>query len=69
MPSRVEIKIFNSMGQEICTLLDKDQAAGEWSITWDGTDTQHQPVRTGIYYYRLKAGSYEKSRKMVRSGR
>jgi hypothetical protein len=56
-PTRVVMKIFNLMGQELCTLVDARKPAGKWTVTWDGKDINNQPVPPGIYYYQLKAGS------------
>jgi hypothetical protein len=55
-PTQVVLKIFNAMGQELCTLVDACKPAGKWSVTWDGRDSSHQPVPPGIYYYQLNAG-------------
>ena len=65
--SRVILKIYNSMGQEIRTLVSEVQAPGEYTIEWDGKNGSHQPVNPGIYFCKLKAGSLEKSLKMIRA--
>jgi len=49
--SNVVIKIFNSAGQEIRTLINSIQTAGEKSVTWDGTDDTGNPMSSGIYFY------------------
>jgi hypothetical protein len=63
--SRVELKIYNLLGQEIRTLVDKQQQPGKYTITWDGADNHGQQVSSGIYIYQIKAGDYVESRKMV----
>lgn len=64
-PGRVTLKIFNILGQEVMTLTDREFPAGAHEITWDGVDNNGNPVASGIYLYRIKAGSSSASRKMV----
>ena len=64
-PGNVVLKLFNAGGQEVCTLVNRHQSAGKWSVTWDGTNQSHAPVPPGVYYCRLKAGSRATSRKVV----
>jgi serine protease len=61
----VELKIFNLLGQEVRTLINKKQEAGYHSIVWDGQDDAGHPLASGIYLYKLEAGEYVSTRKMV----
>ncbi len=61
----VTLKIYNSSGQEIKTLIHGIQTAGPNSVTWDGTNNEHIPVGTGIYIYKLNTGTEIQSRKML----
>ncbi|MFQ5706197.1 MAG: carboxypeptidase regulatory-like domain-containing protein [bacterium] len=64
--SPVTLKIYNILGQEIRTLIDKKQAPGTYSVKWDGKDNFGRPVASGIYIYQLKAGDNTKlSRRML----
>lgn len=63
--SQVNISIFNLLGQKIRVLVDRPFEAGEHTITWDGRDDQGQVVSSGIYIYRIRAGTFIHSRKMV----
>jgi hypothetical protein len=58
--NRVTLKIFNLLGEEIETLLDDTYSPGKYRVQW-------QPVglATGTYFYRLQAGSYSESRKLL----
>ncbi len=58
--TEVELAIYNVFGQKIATLVDRSQAAGAYSTTWNA-----QHVASGIYLYRLRAGAFEQSRRMV----
>lgn len=60
-----ELKIFNLLGQEIKTLVDKRQIPGEYTVTWDGTDYNGRRVASGVYFYKLSRGADKETRKMV----
>jgi hypothetical protein len=61
----VTLDVFNVLGQRVKTLLDVTLPAGSHQIEWDGRDSRGYPVASGLYLYRLKAGSTFQSRKML----
>ncbi|MCZ6776624.1 MAG: T9SS type A sorting domain-containing protein, partial [Ignavibacteria bacterium] len=61
----VMLKIYNSLGQEIRTLVDANQTPGQKSEVWDGKDNLGREVSSGIYVCRLIAGENIQSRKML----
>jgi len=61
----VSIRVYNMLGQEVATLVDGFQKAGEQSATWHGTNNFGQPVASGLYIYRLQTGSTVISQKML----
>ena len=63
--SDVELTIHNELGQVLRTLVRERQPAGAYQIEWNGEDNSGQQVASGVYLYRLKAGSYVQTRKMV----
>ena len=63
--SNVKLTIYNTLGQKVRTLVNTQQAACEWSITWKGVDDAGNSVSSGIYVYRLDAGGQTVSRKML----
>jgi hypothetical protein len=63
--SYVAIKIYNIAGQLVQSLIDAEQSAGTYKITWDGKDKSGQRSSSGIYFYRLKAGEFAETRKML----
>jgi len=54
------LRIYNVLGEEVATLVDGDHAAGTFTATWDASD-----LPSGVYFYRLTAGEYVQTRKMV----
>jgi flagellar hook assembly protein FlgD len=62
---RVSLKIFNTMGQVVKTLVDGEQPAGRYTITWDGTSETGARVASGVYLYVIKAGDFVHSRRLT----
>ncbi len=61
----VILKIFNTLGQTIKTLVDEPLPAGSHSVVWDGRDSVNRPIATGVYFYQLRAGDFIEVRKMA----
>jgi hypothetical protein len=61
----VSIDIFNLLGQRVRRLVDREEAAGSYTVGWDGTAGDGTPVATGMYLYRFRAGDYVETRKMM----
>jgi len=57
--------IYNSLGQQVRTLVDSQKNAGVYSIKWDGKDDFGSPVSSGVYVYTLHAGGFAKTMKML----
>ena len=57
---RVTFVIFNLSGKEVSRLVDAEQSAGNHKIIWDASN-----VASGIYFYRLQAGDFVQTKKMV----
>ncbi len=62
---RAAIQIFNILGQHIRTLERGIHDAGRYSIVWDGRSENGMHVASGVYFYRLLAGEYASTKKMV----
>lgn len=56
----VTIKVYNALGQEVATLLNEHVTAGSYQVTFDGSH-----LSSGVYIYKMTAGAYQESRKMV----
>jgi len=63
--SQVTIKIYNSLGQLIKTLVDKNQPAGIYQLDWDGRDECGEQVNSGVYIYKLITDDFKDTKKMV----
>lgn len=63
--SHVELVIYNALGQRVRELVNEDLDAGWKSVTWDGTDNTGNSVASGIYLYRIEAGDFAQSKKMI----
>ena len=59
------LKIYNSKGQLVRTLLEGSPKAGMHSIHWNGRDDNGSQVGSGIYLYRLQTGDFSSTRKML----
>lgn len=66
-PEKVELTVFNLVGQRIRTLIDSEVWAGEYRYIWDGKDEVGREVSSGVYLYRLTIGnkSWQETRKMT----
>ncbi len=61
----VEIAIYNITGQLVKRLVDDDKAPGWYTVDWYSDNQSGQQVSSGIYLYRMKAGDYMQTRKMI----
>ena len=55
---QVEIEIFNILGQNIKTLVNREFNIGSHELVWDGTDNHNRIVNSGTYFFYIKAGNY-----------
>jgi hypothetical protein len=63
--SRVQIVIFNLLGQTVRTLVDDQKSAGVYTAMWDGKNDNGIPVGSGIYLYRMTSGKFAQSKKLL----
>ena len=64
-PGQVCIKVYNTLGQAVKTLVNENQQPGYYTINWDGRDESNRQVAAGIYFYRLASGQFNSTKKMV----
>jgi hypothetical protein len=62
LPNRsfVSLKVYDVLGNEVKTLIEKEKSAGQYEIEFDGNE-----LTSGIYFYQLIAGDYTETKKMV----
>ena len=58
--SPVELIVYNALGQKVRTLVNRREDSGTHSVTFDASG-----LSSGIYYYKLSAGSYVQVHKMI----
>jgi len=59
------IEIYNLKGQKVKTLVNEELAAGKHSVIWNGADDSGKSVSSGIYFYKMRAGNYTSTKKMI----
>jgi hypothetical protein len=64
-PQRVILEVFDQRGRLVRTLLSEHRPAGHGNVSWDGTDDRGRAVASGVYVYRLRADTFETSKKMA----
>jgi len=64
-PHRINLKVYNVLGQRVRTLVNMEQAPGYYSVVWNGRDDYGRELASGVYFYRLKAGRYSSSKKLL----
>ncbi|MBI9031807.1 choice-of-anchor J domain-containing protein, partial [bacterium] len=61
----VIIDVYNIKGQKVKTLLNDHRNAGEHSVVWNGKDENNRNVASGVYFYRMKNGKFNSTKKMI----
>jgi hypothetical protein len=61
----VSLKIYNTLGEVVQTLVDGHQTAGSHEVVWDGRDATGSAVARGMYIYRLTAGGTSETGRML----
>jgi hypothetical protein len=58
--THVTLEVFNILGQRVATLVNKNQAAGEYTVSWDAN-----PFSSGVYFYRIQTDEATETKKML----
>ena len=58
--SRVQLKIYDVLGNEVATLVNENKPAGSYEVNFDA-----EGLTSGIYFYKLQAGSFVQTKKMI----
>ena len=64
--TNVKIYVYNSLGQRVVTLLDKEMKTGTYKTNWNGIDSNGKRLSSGVYYYQMLTGSgYSNTKKLL----
>ncbi len=58
--SQVTLKVYNTVGEKVVTLVDNFLSAGKHSIDWDAS-----VFSSGLYFYRMQAGEFVETKKLL----
>jgi DNA-binding beta-propeller fold protein YncE len=61
----VKLKVYDVAGRLVRTLVDETKKPDSYKTVWDGNDRHGRRVASGVYFYKLEAGSFVKTKKMV----
>jgi flagellar hook assembly protein FlgD len=62
---KVEVVIYNILGQKVKTLLNETRSAGNHTAVWNGKDDNNRSVSSGVYFFKMTTGEYSKTSKMI----
>jgi polyvinyl alcohol dehydrogenase (cytochrome) len=62
---KVVVRIYSSTGELVKTLVDGNMSAGLHQVTWDATDNSGKEITSGIYFYKMTAGTYTEMKKII----
>ncbi len=63
--SHVKLVVYDVAGRRVRTLVNGLKKANRYEVEWDGKDNRGVSVSSGVYFYRIEAGKFKKTRKMV----
>jgi hypothetical protein len=61
----VSVKIFDITGKVIATLVNGKMTAGTYTVNWNGNNSAGQQIASGVYFYKMTAGSFTDTKKMI----
>jgi hypothetical protein len=64
-PAHVSLDVYNVLGRKVATLVDAVLQPGYYAHNWDGRSQNGRALPSGLYFYRLEAGSFRQTHKMV----
>ncbi|MEM2991633.1 MAG: FlgD immunoglobulin-like domain containing protein, partial [Halobacteria archaeon] len=62
---RVSLEVYDACGKLIKRLAEGERKAGYYSLTWDGKDGKGNSLASGIYFYKMKAGNFNQTKKLI----
>ena len=63
--SYVDVTVYDILGNVVNNLANANQSSGFKSIQWNATNNQGEPVSAGVYLYKIQAGDFVDTKKMI----
>jgi hypothetical protein len=63
--TRTSVRVYDSAGRTVSTLIEKEHLTGKYRLIWDGTDASGASVAGGTYFARLESGDFAATRRLV----
>ena len=63
--SFVNVTVYDILGNVVNNLINANQSSGFKSIQWNATNNQGEPVSAGVYLYKIQAGDFVDTKKMI----
>ena len=63
--SYVDVTIYDMLGNVVNNLVNANQSSGYKSLQWNATNNQGEVVSAGVYLYKIQAGDFADTKKMV----
>jgi gingipain R len=63
--ANVQIAVYNVKGEQVRVLVDGVKSAGRYAAAWNGTNARGETVASGVYFYRMTAGDFAGTKKLV----
>jgi hypothetical protein len=61
----VMLRVYNLLGQDVQTLINKSMTPGRYTVEWNGSDMLNNDVASGVYFYELRGESFISRKKML----
>jgi flagellar hook assembly protein FlgD len=61
----VTLTVYDMLGRMVVQLVNTAQEAGFKSVQWNTTDSMGRPVSAGVYLYKIQAGEFVETKKMI----
>ena len=63
--SYVDVTVYDILGNVVNNLVNANESSGYKSIQWNATNNQGEPVSAGVYLYKIQAGDFVDTKKMI----
>lgn len=64
-PTHISLKVYDALGRDVATLVDEIRNEGVYNTEWNGRTDDGFRAASGLYFYRIVAGSFVQTKKMI----